>query len=95
MFFYNTIILVLELQLKQAVVISRHGSRALLQKDHRTFVEAKDSRLMVRGMEQMFQAGKSTRSRYNGTDTSFLSAVYDPSEIFVRSSDYSRTLNRY
>lgn len=81
-----------ELQLQQAVVISRHGSRTLLRKDHKTFEEEFDSQLTVRGMDQMFRAGSYVRSRYQ--NLSFLSGVYSSQDIYVRSSDYSRTLNR-
>lgn len=80
-----------KLQLQQAVVISRHGSRTLLRKDHKTFEEEFDSQLTVRGMDQMFRAGSYVRSRYQ--NLSFLSGVYSSQDIYVRSSDYSRTLN--
>jgi len=80
-----------ELQLQQAVVISRHGSRRLLRKDHKTFKEGSDSQLTVRGMDQMFRAGSYVREHYH--NLSFLSRVYSPQDIYVRSSDYSRTLN--
>ena len=91
----NTLIIFifsLELILQQAVVISRHGSRTLLTKDHKTFEEGSDSQLTVRGMDQMFRAGKFVQSHYQ--NVSFLSSVYSPQDIYVRSSDYSRTLNR-
>ncbi|KAL9951585.1 hypothetical protein ACROYT_G044269 [Oculina patagonica] len=80
-----------ELQLQQAVVISRHGSRTLLTKDHKTFEEGADSQITIRGMDQMFRAGSFVQKRYQ--KDSFLSDVYYPQDIYVRSSDYSRTLN--
>ncbi|XP_029200114.2 prostatic acid phosphatase-like isoform X1 [Acropora millepora] len=80
-----------ELQVRQAVVISRHGSRTLLRKDHKTFEERTDSQLTVRGMDQMFRAGSYVQKRYQNLH--LLSSVYSPSDIYVRSSDYSRTLN--
>ena len=83
----------LELKLHQAVVISRHGSRTLLRKDHKTFEEGTDSQLTVRGMDQMFRAGSYVQKHYR--NSKFLSSnVYSPADIYVRSSDYSRTLNR-
>lgn len=81
-----------ELKLHQAVVISRHGSRTLLRKDHKTFEEGTDSQLTVRGMDQMFRAGSYVQKHYR--NSKFLSSnVYSPADIYVRSSDYSRTLN--
>jgi len=80
-----------ELLLQQAVVISRHGSRMLLTKDHKTFEEGMDSQLTIRGMDQMFRAGTFVQSRYQKVN--FLTDVYSPPDIYVRSSDYSRTLN--
>ena len=85
-------ILFQELQFQQAVVISRHGSRALLTKDHKTFEEGADSQLTIRGMDQMFRAGSFVQKRFQ--NLSFLTDVYSPQDIYVRSSDYSRTLNR-
>lgn len=84
-----------ELSLQQAVVISRHGSRTLLTKDHKTFEEASDSQLTVRGMDQMFRAGEFVHSHFHEMKFNF-SDLYSksPQEIYVRSSDYSRTLNR-
>lgn len=83
-----------ELSLQQAVVISRHGSRTLLTKDHKTFEEASDSQLTVRGMDQMFRAGEFVHSHFHEMKFNF-SDLYSksPQEIYVRSSDYSRTLN--
>lgn len=81
-----------ELLLQQAVVISRHGSRMLLTKDHKTFEEGMDSQLTIRGMDQMFRAGTFVQSHYQKVN--FLTNVYSPPDIYVRSSDYSRTLNR-
>lgn len=80
-----------ELLLQQAVVISRHGSRTLLTKDHKTFEEGMDSQLTIRGMNQMFRAGTFVQSHYQKDN--FLTDVYSPPDIYVRSSDYSRTLN--
>lgn len=80
-----------ELLTQQVVVISRHGSRTLLTKDHSTFEEGSDSQLTVRGMDQMFQAGEFVRKHYQ--KPGFLSDVYSPQDVYVRSSDYSRTLN--
>lgn len=80
-----------EFDIQQAVVISRHGSRSLLTKDHSTFEEGSDSQLTIRGMNQMFQAGEFVREHYQ--KAGFLSDVYSPQDVYVRSSDYSRTLN--
>lgn len=73
-------------------MISRHGSRTLLAEDHSTFEEGNDSQLTIRGMNQMFQAGEFVRKHYQ--KAGFLSDVYLPQDVYVRSSDYSRTLNR-
>ena len=77
------------------MVISRHGSRTLLTKDHKTFEEASDSQLTVRGMDQMFRAGEFVHNHFHEMKFNF-SDLYSksPQEIYVRSSDYSRTLNR-
>lgn len=83
-----------EFILKQVVIISRHGSRGFLTKHHTTFKEGENSKLTVRGMNQMFQAGQYVKRRYNGTIKNFLRAEYNSSEIYVRSSDYPRTLTR-
>ena len=64
----------------------------LLTKDHKTFEEGADSQLTIRGMDQMFRAGTFVQTRYK--DVSFLNDVYSPVDIYVRSSDYTRTLNR-
>lgn len=89
----NETLFLKELLLQQAVVISRHGSRTLLTKDHKTFEEGMDSQLTIRGMNQMFRAGTFVQSHYQKDN--FLTDVYSPPDIYVRSSDYSRTLNRW
>ena len=81
-------------QLSQAAVISRHGSRAFLQKDPKTLVEASDSLLTIRGMDQMFRAGKFVREWFNRYGER-LSSNYAPAQTYVRSSDYSRTISRW
>ncbi|XP_031564827.1 prostatic acid phosphatase-like isoform X2 [Actinia tenebrosa] len=80
------------LELQQVVIISRHGSRGFLTKDHTTLQETADSPLTIRGMDQMYRAGQYVRQLYNSTTTSFLSEGYNGSEVYVRSSDYQRTL---
>ena len=73
-------------------MISRHGSRTLLTKDHKTFEEGADSQLTIRGMDQMFRAGTFVQKHYQ--KDSFLTDVYSPQDVYVRASDYSRTINR-
>jgi hypothetical protein len=84
----------LGLEVQQVIIISRHGSRESLTKHHTTFLEGANSRLTVRGMDQMFRAGKYVRQLYNKTERNFFSVEYNASEVYVRSSDYERTLNR-
>ncbi|XP_048583432.1 prostatic acid phosphatase isoform X1 [Nematostella vectensis] len=80
--------------IKQVVVISRHGSRGFLTKHHKTFVEGGDSSLTVRGMDEMFMAGEYIRRQYNeSTHLNLLTEKYNASEVYVRSSDFARTLN--
>ena len=52
-----------------------------------------DSQLTIRGMDQMFIAGTFVQRHYQ--KDGFLTDVYSPPDIYVRSSDYSRTLNRW
>lgn len=80
------------------VVLTRHGARTPLYKNPATFSEG-ESQLTLEGQNQHYQNGLYLRSLYAADAGSInpikgLSATYDDfSKIYVRSSDFDRTIN--
>lgn len=73
--------------------IFRHGARAPQEGVTAGVDKLKNSwnspgELTEVGMRMHFLLGRRNRQKYDG----FISAKYDPNEIFVRSSDYNRTM---
>ncbi|CAF1224512.1 unnamed protein product [Rotaria sordida] len=74
-------------------VLFRHGERTPVKTFPTDPIQEKDwpngfNQLTIAGIEQQYRLGKYLRSRYN----SILSTNYVTSEIYVRSTNYNRTL---
>ncbi|CAJ0605937.1 unnamed protein product [Cylicocyclus nassatus] len=88
-----------EMDLLFVHVIWRHGDRSPLrtfpsdpiQEDFWKFGGGGFGELSPLGMKQHYNLGKQIRRRY--VDTKFLSKRYSAREIYVRSSDFNRTIN--
>ncbi|CAJ0605970.1 unnamed protein product [Cylicocyclus nassatus] len=86
------------MELKLVQVVWRHGDRSPtltyktdpIQEDDWTFGGGGWGQLSPIGMKQHFEFGKQLRKHY--VDSGFLSKTYDSKEIYVRSSDYNRTI---
>ncbi|VDK47951.1 unnamed protein product [Cylicostephanus goldi] len=87
----------MKLQLVQ--VVWRHGDRSpthtykkdLIREVNWTFGGGGWGQLSTIGMRQHFEFGKQLRKRYI-VENEFLSKTYNSKEIYVRSSDYNRTI---
>uniref|UniRef100_A0A0R3RLP0 acid phosphatase n=1 Tax=Elaeophora elaphi TaxID=1147741 RepID=A0A0R3RLP0_9BILA len=76
--------------------IWRHGDRSPIQSCKGHPIQAQqwpqgNGQLTVEGMAQMIKLGKIIYSRYSDL-LNFLSPYYNASQIYVRSTDYNRTL---
>lgn len=79
--------------LKQVHVITRHGSRHPLTKDAQTLEEetSEKSALTPLGQQQHYQLGVWLRERYENELGNVLSE-YSPSQVYMESSAFERTL---
>lgn len=76
--------------LKQIHIITRHGSRYGLTKDHQSLGEGASAFLTSTGIKQMYDLGIQLRDKYS--DQFEFLPNYDPSMVYFESSDFDRTI---
>ncbi|CAJ0591834.1 unnamed protein product [Cylicocyclus nassatus] len=87
-----------DMKLELVQLVWRHGDRSpththktdTIREDDWKFGGGGWGQLSTIGMRQHFEFGKQLRKRY--VDTGFLSKTYNAKEIYVRSTDYNRTI---